>query len=138
MPEIINVKKPEDIRAANDIIHDCYFDVDDVAFDSQAAILSFKFRRPIPSKGLALRDFVSSSRTKPARPYMLIIRNVQSYSIQDTEKVGAYDFDVLEFDPSTHRISVRTNIPIAITIVVRDLDIWIEELAPEGGRAVNP
>jgi hypothetical protein len=67
----------------------------------------------------------------PAREYVLIIRNVKSYSIQDTEKVGTYDFDVLEFDPSTHRLRVRTNIPITISVVVRDLDIWIEELALE-------
>jgi hypothetical protein len=129
MTEIINVKKPGDIRAANDIIHDSFFDVDDITFNSQTSVLSFKFRRPIPSKRLALTDFVYSSRTKPAHEYMLIIRNVESYSIRDTEKVGTYDFDVLEFDPSTRRISIRTNIPIGISIVVRDLDIWVEELA---------
>ena len=66
---------------------------------------------------------------------MLSIRNVKSYSIHDTEKVGLYDFNILEFDPSTHRISVRTNIPIGISVAVRDLDIWIEELASDGGRA---
>jgi hypothetical protein len=134
MTGIVNVTKPDDIEAANDVIHDCFFSVEDISFDSEASVLSFKFHRPMPSGRLALRDFVYSSKTKPMREYMLIIRNVKSYSIEDTEKVGTYDFDVLEFDPSTHRISIRTNIPIAITVVVRDLDIWIEE---QGGRTTD-
>jgi hypothetical protein len=124
--KILRAKRTDEIEAINDLIHDAFFDVDDIAFDSQASILSFKFDLPTLPSGLGLKEFIYSSKTSPGVECLLKIYNVEKYSIDDTEKVGRYDFNIIEFDAPARVVYIRTNIPIGIQILVSELEISLE------------
>jgi hypothetical protein len=124
--KIITAKRTDDLEAINDLIHDSFFEVDDITFDSQASILNFKFELPTLPSGRGLKEFIYSSKTSPGVECLLKIHNVEKYSIDDTEKVGRYDFNIIEFDAPARVVCIRTNIPIGIRILVSELEISLE------------
>ncbi len=126
MAKHLKINNPKELDAVHDLIHDCYFDVDDVAFDASSSVLSFRFRRVATRGKYGWKAFISTSKMSPAIECYLRFHHVESYSIKDTQKVGTYDFDVLAYDPSTKCIAVRTNVPIDIRIFVRDFEISVE------------
>lgn len=123
----MTIAGPEELHLVHDIIHDCFFDVDDIRFDSEQSTLTFRFRRPISSDRIKLKDFVYTSKSRPTVECFLTIYNVKSYSISDTENVGTYDFNVLDFDPLKHCLTIGTNVPIDIKLEVRDFRISVEQ-----------
>jgi hypothetical protein len=123
---ILTAKRTDEVGAVNDLIHDSFFNVDDIVFDSQTSILSFKFELPTLPSGLGLKVFIYSSKASPGVECVLKIHNVEKYSIDDTEKVGRYDFNIIEFDALARVVYIRTNIPIGIRILVSELEISLE------------
>lgn len=123
----VKINKPEQLDVINDIIHDCYFKISDVVFDSESSTMTFKFRRPVATQGVRLRDFVYRSKTRPTTECLLRIYRVEGYSVEDAEGVEIYDFDVLEFDSSTSSIRVKTNIPIDSNLAVLGCEISVEQ-----------
>ena len=41
----LSINNPKDLHSVHDLIHDSYFDIDEIAFDRSSAVLSFRFRR---------------------------------------------------------------------------------------------
>jgi hypothetical protein len=126
MAKFLRITDPRDLDTVHDIIHDCYFDVADIVFDSPAGLLSFKFRKLITRGRHGWKDFFFTSRTLPAVECFLRFSDVELYQIDDTEKVGSYDFNVLKYDPREKCISVLTGIPIKIKIRVKRFDVSVE------------
>ncbi len=121
---------PRDLWRINDFIHDCWFDVEDIILDKATSILSVMYLADLRDKASRKwwNDFFdSSSRKRPRRECYLRIRNVEDYTIRDTQRVGCYDFNVLKFDLQTSTIVFHTGIPIEISVQVRNFEISIEE-----------
>jgi len=124
----IRINSPDQLGAVHDLIHDCFFDLDDIVFDPPPGVLSFRFRRPLSNKkGLRLSDFISRSKDLPAQECFLRIHHVRSYSIDDKEKVGSYDFNVLDYNPKASCIFIRTGIPVDIRVAVSGFEVSVEE-----------
>jgi len=126
MAKLLKITKPGGINAVNDLVHDCYIDVADIAFDPPTAVLSFKLRKVVTTGQPWWKDFVSTSNMYPAVEGYLRILYVESYSINDTEKIGTYDFNVLHFAATSRCIRVDTNVPIDIRVKVRGFEICVE------------
>jgi len=126
MTKLLRIDNPNDLDAVHDLIHDCYFDVDDIAFDAPSSVLSFRFRRTVIRGGHWWKDFISTSKMSPAIECFLRIHHVESYLIKDTQKIGTYGFNVLDYDSPTHCIAVRAGVPIDIRVFVRDFLISVE------------
>jgi hypothetical protein len=142
MAKFLKITDPHDLDAVHDIIHDCYFDVGDIALDSSASVLSFRFRRLVTRGRHGWKDFFSTSRMSPAIECFLRIFHVKSYRINDTQKVGTYDFNVLKYDPREKCIVVLTGIPIDIRVCVEQFEVSVEVtdnvLEPTQNRGVQP
>ena len=126
MGKFLRINDPDELDSVHDLIHDCYFDVDDIAFDPLTSVLSFRFRR-LPKRHPWWRDFLTTSKMSPTIECYLRIYDVESYSINDKERVGTYDFNVLHYESSRRCITVLTGTPIDIQIVVRNFGISVEE-----------
>jgi hypothetical protein len=78
----------------------------------------------------------------PAIECFLRIFHVKSYRINDTQKVGTYDFNVLKYDPREKCIVVLTGIPIDIRVCVEQFEVSVEVtdnvLEPTQNRGVQP
>lgn len=126
MAKSLRVTNRNELEEVNNLIHDCYFDVAEIEFDATTLVLSFRFLCPSDTRKFWWRDFFSTSKMRPAIECFLRIGNVESYSIDDKQKVGTYDFNVLDYESSTATLTVRTGIPIGIEIHVRTLDVLVE------------
>jgi len=53
----------------------------------------------------------------------LIVRRVLSLRIEDDAQIGWYDIGDIRFDPTTRRVTLRSNFPCEVAIEVERLDL---------------
>lgn len=124
----LSIKNPEQISDIVNIIHDCWFDVDDIVYDPEASVLSLKFKREMPRRSRVLKEGLLTKRLEvPIVECFLRIHHVKSYRIKDTEHVGLYNFNELEYDPNLKHINITTGVPIDIIISVERFEVSVEE-----------
>ena len=138
----LSINNPKDLHAVHDLIHDCYFDIDEIAFDRSSSVLSFRFRRLVTKGKFWWRDIISTSKMRPAIEGFLRIHHVDSYSVADTQKVGTNSFNVLTYDPSARCVLVQGNVPMDIRILVHQFEVSVEvtdkAFEPMESRVVQP
>jgi hypothetical protein len=111
------------IREVVDLLHDRWLDADSIAFDSEKSVLSIRY---LKEKNAAGSLMISRARF-PAIECFLRISNVESFSVEDTEKVRFYDVNEIAYDPKSKCIRITTGIPFGIRVFVTDLDLTVEE-----------
>jgi hypothetical protein len=125
---IAYVNDPDRIEDIDDVIHDCFFDVDGISFEPATSVLSIRFRREALDKSRVLkRGWLLKKWEIPVAECLLKFNHVESYKIEDTEQVGRYNLMDLEYDPQRRRILVNTGVPIHIEIFVAKFEIEVEE-----------
>ena len=128
MSRIIKIRDPSDLIKAVDIIHDCWFDKEDVSFNEESSILSIKFEKENLEKKEVVRKILFFKKNRiPTIECYLNIHHVKSYDILDTENVGKYDFNELKYNPSFGKIVITTGIPLGFEITVDKFEVSIEE-----------
>ena len=121
--------EPHQVAAVNEAIHDYWFDVDRITFDASASTLSLPFPRP-PAGAVDKHVFVSRKHDEGNVESVLRIKRVRRWRIEDTNKVGYYDFNELRYDPGKKVIRITTGIPILIEIEVERLEVAVEIRTP--------
>ena len=128
MPIYTVVKDPSKLSQVVDILHDRWFDLDQVLFDPQDCVLTIPFsNESIPgSRRIRWSDFFSRA---PGQGFECFLRiaNVESYSVVDTEKVRFYDLNELTYEPEAKRIRITAGVPLQMTVTVKDLDVSVEQ-----------
>jgi hypothetical protein len=117
------ISDPSELRGLIDAAHDYWFDADRLKEDYSRGIVTI----PLYERPASLR--------RSERPIAtLIIRHVDSLSVQDTEHVGYYDIDQIHFDPVGNVLTITGGIPVVIRMHVAKLHI---ELHPNGEAERN-
>lgn len=121
------IKDPDQIPAVLDVIHDCWFNIDDILFNPETSVLSIKFKREMTNRSRVIKKlWVLKKIEMPLVECFLKFHHVKSYTIKDTEQVGFYNFTDLEYEPETRLLSIITGVPINIEIVVENFEICVE------------
>lgn len=102
-----------DMALITDAIHDRWFDPDRIVFHQQQSALEFPFTR---------RRWRADP---PEVACCLRIDHVESYEIDDSERVGGYDFNKLVYDSEKREIRVLTGVPIDIRVKVKRLGVRV-------------
>ena len=126
MATSLSITNPKDLHAVHDLIHDCYFDIEGIAFDRSSSVLSFQFRRLVGKGEFWWRDITSTSKMGPAIEGFLRVHHVDNYSVHDTQRLGTNSFNVLTYDPSARCVLVQGNVPMDIRIFVHDFEVSVE------------
>lgn len=122
------VDNPARIEDVNRVIHDCFFNVDDISFDSETSILTIGFKREALDMSSLLRDgWLFKKWQIPITKCLLKFYHVKSHRVADTEAVGRYNLLELEYDHLQRRVVVKTGVPMQIEIVVEKLEIEVEQ-----------
>ncbi len=121
-------------------IHDWFFDVEDIAFDRQAAALTIPFRRwsyeearlvgedpPVRGWRKIFGTTTAKSWEAPWYRWVLRIRSADSYRLQDDAQIGCADFNEISYDPARSTLIVRGNIPVTIEVRVRAIAVEVEQ-----------
>jgi hypothetical protein len=102
----------------NDLIHDTWFDVDAIALNTRDNTVVI----PIRTRKERVSGKAASNQQELALN-CLQIHNVIELEIEDTERVGIYDFNELVFEPHSKLVTITTGVPLHLRIKVSDLDI---------------
>ncbi|MBI5365428.1 MAG: hypothetical protein HZA54_00200 [Planctomycetes bacterium] len=128
MTALAVVTDPKHLPKIVHLIHDCWFGVEDIRFDSDRQVMAIPFSRG--SRRLGDSGY-GRSRTLPPPDCVLKVHHVVGHSVIDHELVGFYDFTELTYNSGDRRIDVRTGIPIAIHAVVDSFEVSVEQLGQD-------
>lgn len=110
-----------------DLIHDCWFDVDEIEFDRGMAEIVIPFRRRLREHARVVRGIWPFRRREiPIVRAYLRIHHVEDYHLSDTNRVGMYDFNDLEYHERSGRLRITTGIPMDLEVKVRSLQLSVE------------
>ena len=103
----ISIKHPNQIPIIDGVIHDAWFDVSNIEFDSNTSVLSIEFERELKDKSTVVeKNWMMEKIEVPLVECFLNIFHVESYKIDDTERVDSYDFTTLEYNSDLRSISI--------------------------------
>lgn len=121
-------------------IHDWFFEIEDIAFDRQAAELTIPFRRwsyeearligedpPVTGWRRLFGTTTAKSWEAPWYRWVLRIRNAEGYRLQDDARTGCADFYEISYDPPRSSLIVEGNIPVTIEVRVGAIAVDVEQ-----------
>ena len=108
----IRISEPQELVRIVDEVHDKFFDVEALRANLAGSVLTIQVA---PKK-----EDLSGSRG--ARE-LLTIRQVKRIEIDDSEKVGFYDINEIEFDAADSCIKITGGIPIELRVFVEKFDM---------------
>ena len=109
-----------------EIIHDCWFDLDRILFNEEIRALTIFFQKPLTEERILVKNFFLIRKYAITVHEMeLIINYVKDYEIIDTEKIGSYDFNVIKYDSVNNVLRILTGVPLKFTIFISKCDIKI-------------
>ena len=104
MLQVLRVTNPANLTLIADVIHDRWFDVDEVVFDGACVRVPFK------------------------PDWVLEISDVESCQLEESEGVGIYDFNKLVYSEPDGSLTVTTGIPLVFRLTVSGLDVSLSEI----------
>ena len=117
-------RSPEGLDAINDVLHDRWFRVDDVAYNEGDRCVRVRFL-------LSGHENVRGKDDETTGTALVLeIENVEEHQLTESEGVGRYDFNRLIFSKATGVIRVETGIPLRFAIRVSGLGVRVFERAP--------
>lgn len=125
--EIYNSENIEELGNIIDIIHDCFFNLDEIHFDQTNQVLRIPFNKDVYEERELLSGIILKKVKIPVKKYFLEIHNVKDYLINDSEQVGDYDFETILYNPEFNTLTIQTNIPLTFKIVVKSLKLVISK-----------
>ena len=130
----ISISHPNQLPIIRDVIHDAWFDVSNIEFNSNTSVLSIEFERELKDESTVVeKNWMMEKIEVPLVQCFLNIFQVENYKIDDTERVGSYDFTTLEYNSDLRCISIITGTPIGIEIRVRDFEVSVVETTKSKG-----
>jgi hypothetical protein len=126
MSERLSFTEPSRIPEVVEIIHDAWFDADQIRFDrtKEELVIPFRCRSRERKKGNSVWSFQRGT-ARIVQCY-LRIHHVQAYQIVDENRVGLYDFDELRYDAKSGRVVITTGVPIRLEIIVQSFGLTVE------------
>lgn len=122
--ENIIIYKADEISQINDLLHDCWFDINKINTGDNT--FKLYFTKYLETRNRLLKNYFLFKQFEiPGVECVLEIYEVKSYEITDTEKVQFYDLNELAFDQGKNMILIRTGIPLSIKVEVSSLKISV-------------
>ena len=116
----INISRTCDLDIINDLLHDHYFDIDQI--DDKSDV--FELVVVIPGAAELIGKFLIFKQFEvQERESILKIGNVKSCKIVDTQKIGSYGFNKIMFNPDTCSFIIYAEPMVTITIDVESFDV---------------
>jgi hypothetical protein len=114
MPWTRNDFKRGQARTLTRLIHDAYFNIDNMRFDEPAGVWSL----PIGSNKLG--PFERELR----------ITGAKAVRVRDTERIGIYDIGALKFDDRRQELELVCNVPLGVRIEVNpDFVVFLNDVS---------
>jgi hypothetical protein len=129
MAKRVSITEPSQIPAALDLIHDCWFETEDVELDHGTGEMVIPFQYPLREQARSTGGmWPFKKQVTPIVRASLRIHGVDDYHLEDSSGVGRYDFNDLEYDAASRRLRITTGIPMGFEIKVRSFGLTVDVL----------
>ncbi|OGC05277.1 hypothetical protein A3H09_01935 [Candidatus Falkowbacteria bacterium RIFCSPLOWO2_12_FULL_45_13] len=136
----IQISDISKLSAVNDVLHDEYFDLDDIKHDKDRSMIEIPFRRIFhyhsPPRIIKWRIFWKIGEVDVLR-CLLQIASAKKYKVIDKSRIGTFSFNGLEYDQKSNRITIITHEDCRMEINVSDLLIEYTELEYRGKARIT-
>jgi len=117
------VSEVRDLQAITSLIHDEYFDVDQVTHDPIAHEVRVSIYR-----GTHKKRWIFSTSSAPKEPLpeplgVLVIGGVEAMMIEDKAQIGWVDISRITYDAENGEVRLTSNIPVDVRMQVQALDV---------------
>ncbi|MDP2939496.1 MAG: hypothetical protein Q8O13_05420 [Candidatus Omnitrophota bacterium] len=124
----IVINNPEEINKIVGLIHDEWFEKDDVKFNASLASLEIKLKRENQAdKRIIKRILFMKKLSVPIVESILRISNVDHYQIEDTANIGRYDFNEIKYDVMGKIVSITSGFPLIINAKVKKFEVSLDD-----------
>ena len=123
----MDARSEEELSTLSDCIRGCWIDVGSIEVSS--GTLTARLQVP----GDSLREQLVSSPAASASAALLKIESVVGYDLDDTEGVGFYDIEAIEFDGGVLRL--RTGVPLLLDVRVTDINLGVVPVPSSAGES---
>lgn len=121
---VARAQNANELRSIIDVIHDRWFDLDSLHFDEARGQVSLEI--------LEEADYLRAAKGAHVAPSLkLRVARAKSVKVEDTEHIGYYDLNRIEFDRDAGVVKLLTGAPLTLEISVSALDVSVEELGDE-------
>jgi len=114
----------KDIGKVLNIIHDQYFEKEDIKFNAKSQTLEIKFERLMYEKAKIVKNLLLIRKYQcPVVEFILKINFVETYQVKARESFGM--FNTIRYDAEKKLIVIVSDIPITIKIRVTKFHIEV-------------
>jgi hypothetical protein len=96
------------------VIHDHWFDAERIALDKNQKTVTIHLEKKKANLAKGSNDGI-----------VLIIKNAEALTVNDSQKVRDYDLNEIKYDALNRNLVITAGIPITIEIRVSSLDIEV-------------
>ncbi len=128
--EPLVVTSADDLRSLIGLIHDEYFDLDDVSFLKDQGLVTIPYRRIFHGHpGRMIRNWlICRTYEVDVIRSLLTIRNVEEYTFDDRSHIGTYSFNTVSHDKGSLLIKCCEDLDLRVVVSKiefesRDLEI---------------
>jgi len=135
----LQVTTPENLNSLNNLIHDEWFDVDEIQYDPEQGIVELPYRRKFhggPARTIRNWLFYTVKEVDVIQS-RLRIYNVNDYSIRDRAHTGSYSFNVAEYNQDTSALLLRCDPNLELKMKVSELLIESDDLEIAGQSRIS-
>ena len=125
----VSIDRPSDLSLVTNVIHDCWFTTDGIVFHPTESALEIRFTRESSSTSAAGKPLSGTREKKRQVPCSLWIYHIEDFDINDSQRVGRYDFNKLVYDRQSREIVILTGVPIEIRARVKQFLVTVQEHA---------
>ena len=122
---LAGITRADELSALTGWIHDCWFSLGGIVFNEDSHQLEIEYKREFLDEGTVVQNGLLKTVEAPVYTCYLIINGVTEYAIDDTESVGEYDFNDIDFDGATKTLKISTGIPLGMFLRIDKIDIRI-------------
>ena len=121
------------------MIHDEFFDLDEVRYNNEQCVLEIPYRRVFhqgPSR-IVRQWIIYSVREKDVLRSRLRIHGVKEYEVQDLAQIHTYSINTIDYDPEASQLLVHCDPDLKLRILVNELKIESQDLECNGKARIS-
>ena len=135
----LQITSPDQFGQLLDLIHDEYFEVDEIQYHSERAVVEIPFRRIFhdsPRRTIRNWLFYRVVEVDVVRARMRV-QNVDEYEVYDPEQIGTYSFNAARYNQDASFLTLQCEPNLELRMKVSELLIDCEDLEVRGKSRIS-
>ncbi|OGP61762.1 MAG: hypothetical protein A2169_14650 [Deltaproteobacteria bacterium RBG_13_47_9] len=135
----LKVTNPQEINNLIDLIHDEYFEVDNIKYDREQGIVEIPYRRIFhdgPRRTVHNWLLYKVQEVDVIRAKMRIL-HIEEFEVNDPDQIGTYCFNDVDYDHNRSTLLLDSNTKLELRMKVSKLFIGSQDLEIRGKSRIG-